>query len=223
MNFLNYFMNKQITINPSLFNLSNSNKLNKTKKQKTLTGTEIKKALLETIQTADPIVNAIHELEIIKDPSKDPTENIPVVVPVEEHMEGDILVKTEIKADIPYGCLKKGKKPTFKQWKSKPVAAPTTIKSVKKFTSFGKSPQRRTVRVLIKNINTQLKIEKEIKTLHSHSMETIRDYLLKRGLYKIGSTAPDDILRKIYEDSYTAGNIENNNSEILLHNYLQTN
>jgi hypothetical protein len=54
-------------------------------------------------------------------------------------------------------------------------------------------------------------------------METIRDYLLKRGLYKIGSTAPDDVLRKIYEESYTTGDVENKNSELLLHNYLQTN
>ena len=214
-------MHKSITINPALFELSKSKNKNKTLKR-TLSGNEIKKALLETIQTNDPIVTAINEIEIIKDPTKDPTENIPVVIPIEEHMEGDILVKTEIKADVPYGCLKKGKKPTFKQWKSKPVV-PTTTKSVKKFTSFGKSTHRHTVRVLIKNINTQLKIEKEIKTLHTHSMETIREYLLKRGLYKIGSTAPDDVLRKIYEDSYTAGDIENNNSEILLHNYLQTN
>jgi len=225
-------MNKEIKINPDLFKL---NKPSKQSKKRKLSGTEIKKALLDTIQANqgnDPILNTLNELEIIKDTDKEkdiqfdnidfsPT-NISVDIPVKEHMEGDILVKTEIKADIPYGCLKKGKKPTFKQWKTSTVA-PTSTKCVKKFTSFGKSPHRRTVRVLIKNINTQVKIEKEIKLLHTHSMETIRDYLLKRGLYKIGSSAPDDILRKIYEESYTAGDIENKNSDILLHNFLQTN
>ena len=225
MNFLEYFMSKkEIKINPELFGFRKLNNQTKTKKQK-LSGTEIKKALLESIQTAqgdDPVMNALQEIEIMKDPEKDLTEtDIPVVIPVQEHMEGDILVKTEIKADIPYGCLKKGKKPPFKQWKTSSIATPTTTKCVKKFTSFGKSPHRRTVRVLIKNLNTQLKIEKEIKLLHTHSMETIRDYLLKRGLYKIGSSAPDDVLRKIYEESYTAGDIENKNSEILLHNFLQ--
>jgi hypothetical protein len=212
-------MNKEIKINPDLFKMSKP----KTLKKKTLTGTEIKKALLETIQqkSEDPIMNAIQEIETIKEPNKEIVEQTETPT-VEQHMEGDVLVKTEIKQDVPYGCLKKGKKPTFKQWKSVPTTQ-TTTKSVKKFSSFGKSTHRRTVRVLIKNINTQVKIEKEIKTLQTHSMETIREYLLKRGLYKIGSSAPDDVLRKIYEESYTTGDVENKNSELLLHNYLQTN
>jgi hypothetical protein len=218
-------MSKEIKINPDLFKMTKP----KTLKKKTLTGTEIKKALLETIQqkSEDPIMNAIQEIETIKDPNKEKTieykdNNQDKEPTIEQHMEGEVLVKTEIKQDIPYGCLKKGKKPTFKQWKSVPQAQ-TTTKSVKKFASFGKSTHRKTVRVLIKNINTQVKIEKEIKTLQTHSMETIRDYLLKRGLYKIGSSAPDDVLRKIYEESYTTGDVENKNSELLLHNYLQTN
>jgi hypothetical protein len=213
-------MSKEIKINPDLFKMSKP----KTLKKKTLTGTEIKKALLETIQqkSEDPIMNAIQDIETIKEPNKETVENEKNEPTTEEHMEGDVLVKTEIKQDIPYGCLKKGKKPTFKQWKSVPQVQ-TTTKSVRKFTSFGKSTHRKTVRVLIKNINTQVKIEKEIKTLQTHSMETIRDYLLKRGLYKIGSSAPDDVLRKIYEESYTTGDVENKNSELLLHNYLQTN
>jgi hypothetical protein len=220
MNFLEYGMSKEIKINPDLFKMSKP----KTLKKKTLTGTEIKKALLETIQqkSEDPIMNAIQDIETIKEPNKETVENEKNEPTTEEHMEGDVLVKTEIKQDIPYGCLKKGKKPTFKQWKSVPPIQ-TTTKCVKKFTSFGKSTHRKTVRVLIKNINTQVKIEKEIKTLQTHSMETIRDYLLKRGLYKIGSSAPDDVLRKIYEESYTTGDVENKNSELLLHNYLQTN
>jgi len=214
-------MSKEIKINPDLFKMTKP----KTLKKKMLTGTEIKKALLETIQqkSDDPVMNAIHEIETIKDPNKETSVTLTEITEpsIEEHMEGDVLVKTEIKPDIPYGCLKKGKKPTFKQWKITPIQS--TTKSVKKFTSFGKSTHRKTVRVLIKNINTQVKIEKEIKTLQSHPMEKIREYLLKRGLYKIGSSAPDDVLRKIYEESYTTGDIENKNSELLLHNYLQTN
>jgi hypothetical protein len=214
-------MNKEIKINPDLFRTSKP----KTLKKPTLSGSEIKKALLESIQPKiDPILNAVQDVEIIQNPIKITTiENEPVAVEqVQEHMEGDVLVKTEIKQDIPYGCLKQGKKPTFKQWnttvKSQPV---TTTKSIKRYSSFGKVPNRRTIRVLIKNTSMQNKIEKEIKTLHTHSMEKIREYLLKRGLYKIGSNAPDDLLRKIYEESYTTGNVENKNSDLLLHNFLQ--
>lgn len=215
-------MNKEIKINPDLFRTSKP----KTLKKPALSGSEIKKALLESIQPkSDPILNAVQDVEIIQNPIKITTiENEPVAIEqVQEHMEGDVLVKTEIKEDIPYGCLKQGKKPTFKQWTlhKKPVQQMTTTRSVKKFSSFGKVPNRRTIRVLIKNTTMQNKIEREIKTLHTHSMDKIREYLLKRGLYKIGSNAPDDLLRKIYEESYTTGEVENKNTELLLHNFLQ--
>jgi hypothetical protein len=203
-------MNKEIKINPDLFNPKSKSK---TLKKKTMTGVEIKKALLETMNT-DPILTAINELELIQKPEP--------VLKIQEPSEMPARAeepKTE--GDAPYGCLKKGKKPTFRQWKTT-KNAPVAVKTIKKYASFGKAPNR-TVRVLMKNIDTQMKVEKEKKILDTHSMETIRDYLLKRGLYKIGSSAPDDILRKIYKDAYLAGDIENNNSELLLHNYLQTN
>jgi hypothetical protein len=212
-------MNKEIKINPDLF------KMKKTLKKKTLTGTEIKKALLQSMN-ADPILTAINELELIKpDPVLKIQEQVDynkVQDPVIEsdYMDGDVLVKTEIKADAPYGCLKQGTKPTFRQWKTTKTPL---VKTVKKYSSFGKSPNRFTVRVLMKNIDTQVKIEKEKKLLDTHSIDTIREYLLKRGLYKIGSSAPDDVLRKIYKDAYLTGDVENNNSDLLMHNYLQTN
>lgn len=220
-------MNKEIKINPDLF------KTKKTLKRKTLTGTEIKKALLQSMNS-DPILTAINELELIQKPEpvlqiqdkveykeKEKEKEKDLVQEEPDYMEGDVLVKTEIKADAPYGCLKQGTKPTFRQWKT--TKNTPLVKTVKRYSSFGKSPNRFTVRVLMKNIDTQLKVEKEKKLLDTHSMETIRDYLLKRGLYKIGSSAPDDVLRKIYKDAYLTGDVENNNSDLLLHNYLQTN
>ena len=208
-------MNKEIKINPDLF------KMKKTLKKKTLTGTEIKKALLQTIN-ADPILTAIQELELIKpEPVLHIQETVKIQPDNQDYMEGDVLVKTEIKEDAPYGCLKQGTKPTFRQWKTT-KNTPTLVKTVKRYSSFGKSPSRFTVRVLMKNIDTQVKVEKEKKLLDTHSIETIRDYLLKRGLYKIGSSAPDDVLRKIYKDAYLTGDVENNNPDLLMHNSLQT-
>lgn len=108
-----------------------------------------------------------------------------------------------------YGCLKNGDKPTFRQLKTK---------TVKQYSMFGKNKQ--TVRVLIKDKDTYTRIEKDKKKLEKHSMIDIRNYLRTRKLYKIGSTAPDDVLREIYINANLAGNVENNNSDTLVHNYL---
>ena len=63
-------------------------------------------------------------------------------------------------------------------------------------------------------------IEKIEKKLDKHTMTDIRNYLRTRKLYKIGSTAPDEVLREIYKNAYLTGNVENNSSETLVHNYL---
>jgi hypothetical protein len=47
----------------------------------------------------------------------------------------------------------------------------------------------------------------------------VKKQLRKSNLIKIGSSAPNDILRKMYESSILSGEIVNNNSEIALHNF----
>ena len=37
---------------------------------------------------------------------------------------------------------------------------------------------------------------------------------------KIGSPAPEDVVRKIYEDARLAGSIYNKNPDVLIHNYM---
>jgi len=111
-----------------------------------------------------------------------------------------------------YGCLKNGSLPTLRQLKR-------TSTTVKQYSSFGKGKSN-TVRVLIKDRETYAKIERDIKKIDKRSMSEIRDYLRERRLYKIGSTAPDDVLRDIYKNAILTGNVENNNPETLVHNFL---
>ena len=47
----------------------------------------------------------------------------------------------------------------------------------------------------------------------------IKEYLKKHNLIKIGTSAPENILRQIYESAYLSGNIINKNPNILLHNW----
>ena len=70
------------------------------------------------------------------------------------------------------------------------------------------------------NGKTRKIIKDEIMVLKQKSITEIKIYLRKHNIIKTGSMAPDSVLRKLYEDSYLAGDIYNKNSENLLHNYI---
>jgi len=74
--------------------------------------------------------------------------------------------------------------------------------------------------ILIKNNKTCKKIEMDQEILKTSSLKDVKQHLRKRGLLKIGSSAPPDILRKIYEDSFLTGEVYNKNTGVLIHNYL---
>jgi hypothetical protein len=141
--------------------------------------------------------DALTDLELLTEPK--PEVNV-------EPIESEPITKET------FGCLKNGTKPTVRQGKQK---------TVKQYMNFGR--HNKTIRVWIKDKQIYKQIDKEMKQLDKHSMSDIREYLIKRNLYKIGSTAPDDVLREIYKNAYLTGNIENKNSDTLIHNYLNEN
>ena len=73
---------------------------------------------------------------------------------------------------------------------------------------------------MIKSNKTRKKIKDEIDILKQKSIAEIKLYLKKHNIIKIGSMAPDVILRQLYKDSRLAGDIYNNSSENLMHNYI---
>ena len=84
--------------------------------------------------------------------------------------------------------------------------------------SFGK--KNGTVRIFIKDKEAYSKIEADKKKLAKHSIAQVRNYLRTRKLYTVGSSAPDTLLREIYEDAHLTGAVENTNSSTLIHNFL---
>ena len=76
------------------------------------------------------------------------------------------------------------------------------------------------VSVLIKNNETRKKIKREYGILKQTSIKDIKDYLRKQNLLKIGSIAPNDVLRKMYEQSILSGEINNKNGDTLIHNFF---
>ena len=103
---------------------------------------------------------------------------------------------------------------------------PLPIKKFKKRTRtvkiyrLGKNKKAGVVGVLIKSGKTRKIVKDEQDTLRSRCLTEVKQYLRKHNLIKAGTTAPEDILRKLYEDSFLAGNIFNKNPEYLLDNYL---
>jgi hypothetical protein len=77
-----------------------------------------------------------------------------------------------------------------------------------------------TVSVLIKNSQTRRKVQTEQALLKQKSILDIKNHLRGNNLLKVGSNAPNDVLRHLYEQSILAGQIENKAKETLLHNYF---
>ena len=155
--------------------------------------------------------------------------------------------------DSPYGCLKGGNKPTYRQFHNKTLknSKNTNViinnngenvnssrkeklnklkKSYKKIRQKSKKTRKYTynlgkknknISILIKNNKTRRNVKKEHGLLKQKPLQEVKKYLYDKNLLKIGSTAPNDVLRTLYEQSILAGDISNINNGITLHNFLE--
>ena len=192
--------------------------------------------------------------------------------------------------NVPYGILKGGNKPTFRDWnktrknlepiittiggagivpenphtqklkdlqlklnaKSLPPSAPEPVlqvqppkaplivsgggKSNTKSTALGKKLLKRTIRrkytlgksklkksvsILLKDRETRKNVLIAHRALKTVPLSDINVYLKKQNLIKIGSAAPADVVRQIYESALLAGEITNVNKDVLLHNFIK--
>ena len=76
------------------------------------------------------------------------------------------------------------------------------------------------VGVLLKNKQTQRHVQTQHLSLKQKTIGEIRKYLYEHHLLKIGSNAPPDVLRRMYEDSILTGDVKNTNKDVLLHNFM---
>ena len=109
---------------------------------------------------------------------------------------------------------------------SKPIDNPENVagmrvkirKTQKKKYRIGKHDD--VVGVLLKNKESQRHIQKQHLALKQKTIGEIRKHLYEHHLLKIGSNAPPDVLRRMYEDSILTGDVKNTNKGVLLHNFL---
>lgn len=85
----------------------------------------------------------------------------------------------------------------------------------------GRSKAFPKISVLVANktirANTQLKTQK----LKQIPISDVKNYLLKNGFIKVGTNAPNDVLREMYENTQMiCGEIKNHNPDNLLYNYF---
>jgi len=97
----------------------------------------------------------------------------------------------------------------------KTISKKRTIKIFKLGKKAGK------VGVLVKSGKTRKRVREEQQVLHSKCILEVKRYLRKHNLIKAGTSAPENVLRKLYEDSFLAGDIYNKNPDILLHNFME--
>ena len=94
-------------------------------------------------------------------------------------------------------------------------------KIYKRTYRVGKSKIMPRVGVLVSNKTIRSRINTESQKLKLTPIHDVRKFLIKRGLIKVGSSAPDHILRKMYESMFLiCGEVHNHNPENLLYNFI---
>jgi len=76
------------------------------------------------------------------------------------------------------------------------------------------------VSFLLKNRETRKKINTEKNLLSRKRIPEMKQYLRQKNLIKVGSSAPDSIIREMYVNSILTGDLNNENEENLIHNYI---
>ena len=109
--------------------------------------------------------------------------------------------------------------------------AKNQIKKQKKYKKLlrrtyrvGRDKYRPKVGVLLPNKTIRSNVTTKSYLLKQTPIDEIRKTLAKKGFIKSGSSAPNDVLRKIYESiQLIDGDVNNYNSDNLLHNFFNEN
>ena len=151
--------------------------------------------------------------------------------------------------DPPYGCIKNGTKPCYREWKHNQTSSNITIqdkplvseteRSIKleeiknnfrkenarikkhiKTTTYKLGKTNKKVGVLIKDRGTRKQVQSEKELLKNKGILEIKNYLREKNLLRSGSSAPNDVIRATYEQAILSGDVNNKSAETLVHNYF---
>jgi len=101
---------------------------------------------------------------------------------------------------------------------------PKHKRTVRRTYRVGKSKIHPKITVLISNKTLRSQITTKTQTLKQTPIDEVKRFLTKKGFIRVGSTAPNDVLRKMYETAcLVCGEIQNHNPDNLLYNFLNEN
>ena len=176
-------------------------------------------------------------------------------VPAQSPIQPDVC--PVVNPDKPYGVLKNGTKPTFKEWslnKSLTPSVPSVVEipcpsvietplpvvetpcpsvetpllvveteplMITKKIKVGKNKRTKSVDVLIDNIHTRKLNKDKLQLLKKTNITTIKNYLKNRQFIKVGSNAPNSLIRYMYENIKECGDVVNENKSNLIHNFTK--
>ena len=90
----------------------------------------------------------------------------------------------------------------------------------RRFKRYTLGKRKGKVGILIKSRKTRRKIKKEHDNLKKTKLADIKLYLKKHGLLKVGSNAPEKVMREIYETAVLSGDVYNKSGDVLYHNFM---
>jgi hypothetical protein len=86
---------------------------------------------------------------------------------------------------------------------------------------IGKSKVFPKISVLVSNKTIRNNVVSKTHELKQTPLSEVKKFLIKKGFIKVGSIAPPDVLRKMYETvNLMCGDIKNHNPDNLLYNYF---
>jgi hypothetical protein len=105
--------------------------------------------------------------------------------------------------------------------KAKGLYYPKQKRILRRTYTVGKSKVFPKISVLVSNKTIRNNISTKTQLLKQVPMNDVKKYLIKHGFIRVGTVAPNDVLRKMYESAILiCGNINNHNPDNLLYNYL---
>lgn len=94
-------------------------------------------------------------------------------------------------------------------------------KTIRRTYKTGKSKTIPKISVLVSNRTIRNNITTQTQLLKQVSIQDVKKYLIKHGFIRVGTIAPNDVLRKMYESAFLiCGDVQNHNPENLLYNFL---